>query len=271
MGDINDQKKPFYTRWWFWVIITLLVLLLVSSINSGNKNTNDNQNAKITEGANDTTNNNTEDITGNDVNNENNNNTNNNTNNTENEDNTNVEVTTPPEDNSMIRDNSSAKLTELNTGTFMVGTDIPAGRYVIHGDGSGNLFIYDEAGMPYINEILGGGDLGVDTVTTDIQDGDKIEISGINKVTFTPAETKLYKDTLTTGNWIAGIDFPAGRYDVSSEDGNGNFFVYNKSDFPVVNEILGGGDIGVEKVTVNLEEGYKITISGMKSVKFTAK
>lgn len=240
MGE-NQNKKKFYTRWWFWVIIILLFILLMNAIGSGkdkNKNNNGNNNAKVTQGADNTQNN---------------------------------QATKPPENNELTRDNSTAVLTELNTGSFIVGTDIPSGRYVISGDGNGNLFIYDEKGMPYVNEILGGGELGVDTVTTDIAEKDKIEISGINKVTFTPAEAKLFEDTLTTGSWVVGIDFPAGRYDVSSEDGNGNFFVYDKSEFPVVNEILGGGDIGVEKVTVNLENGYKITISGMKSVKFVKK
>jgi hypothetical protein len=145
------------------------------------------------------------------------------------------------------------------------------GRYVITGDGSGNLFIYDNAGIPYVNEILGSGDLGVDSVTTNINKGDKIEISGIDKVTFTPAGTELHKDTLTTGSWIVGLDFAAGRYDVSSNDGNGNFFVYDKSSWPIVNEILGGGDIGVDKVTVDLKDGYTITIGGMDEVLFTKK
>jgi hypothetical protein len=178
---------------------------------------------------------------------------------------------TLPDVNSQARDNSSAKLTVLNTGDFLVGTDIPKGRYVITGDGNGNLFINNKEGESYINEILGVGELGVENVTTDISDGDTIQISGIDNVTFTPAQTVLRTDTLTTGSWVVGVDFAPGRYDVSSTGGNGNFFVYNITGWPEVNEILGGGEIGVEKVTVDLKKGYMISISGMDEVRFTQK
>ena len=277
MGN-NDEKKPFYKKWWVWLIAAIVLLVLFNGLGNDNNTQDENTNTAnnqvspgITEDTKPADNaNNTE-----------------NTDNTENADNTEntnqmdetnkvtptatVTITQAPEETTGVRDNSSAKLTELNTGTFMVGTDIPEGRYVIKGDGSGNLFIYDTAGLPYINEILGGGDFGVETVTTDIEDGDKIEISGINKATFTPAETVLSKGTLTTGNWIVGVDILPGRYDVVSKKGSGNFFVYDTFGIPVVNEILGGGDFGVEKVTVDLKEEYEISISGMNEVTFTKK
>lgn len=263
----NNEKKPFYKKWWVWCIAVIILFAFINGANDNGEDTQDEGNN--TEETQDDTVNEGEDTQVADDN-----------NNTDTTGDTNadddgqaeptVQVTEAPEQTN-TRDNSAAKLTELNTGSFMVGTDIPKGRYVITGDGSGNLFIYDSAGIPYINEILGGGDLGVETVTTDIAEGDKIEISGINKVTFTPAETKVSEATLTTGNWIVGIDILPGRYDAESSKGNGNFFVYDKNGIPVVNEILGGGDIGVEKVTIDLEEGNMISISGMNEVRFSKK
>lgn len=264
----SNEKKPFYKKWWVWCIAIILLLAFINGLGDNDDNTNgDGNNTEDTQ---------EEDVSEGDdtqVTDDNNNETTDDT--QEASDNTTqtdptVIVTQAPE-KAATRDNSTAKLTELNTGSFMVGTDIPKGRYVITGDGSGNLFVYDSAGLPYINEILGGGDLGVETVTTDIAEGDKIEISGIDKVTFTPAETKVSEGTLTTGNWIVGIDILPGRYDAVSSKGNGNFFVYDTYGIPVVNEILGGGDIGVEKVTLDLEEGYMISISGMNEVQFTKK
>ncbi len=251
----RKEKKSFFKKWWFWLLVIIIIIIAVNSTrDKEDKNTEDKNSPTVTSEAETTP---TKAATD-----------------TENQEQDDAEVTEKvtkaPEENKPTRDNASAKRTTLNTGTFMVGTDIPEGRYVITADGSGNLFIYDSTGLPYINEILGGEDLGVKSVTTDISEGDKIEISGIDKVTFTPAKTKLAKDTLSTGNWVVGIDIAAGRYDASSQD-NGNFFVYDKSGFPVVNEILGGGDLGVEKVTVNLEDGFSITISGMNEVKFTSK
>lgn len=169
-----------------------------------------------------------------------------------------------------FRENKNAVLTTLNTGNFTVGPDIPEGRYTITGNGSGNIVIYSDDGDLEVNEIL-GGEIGVKSVTTDLEEGDTIEISGIKEATFTPYETTMKQDSLTTGDWIVGIDFEPGRYDVTSTGGNGNFFVYDDSDFPVVNEILGGGEFGVEKVTVNLKDGYVISIQGMNEVKFEAR
>ena len=253
----RKEKKSFLKKWWFWLLVIIIIIIAVNSTrDKEDKNTEDKNSPTVTGEAQTTPTKaaNTEDAENKD----------------QNDAKVTEKITNAPKENKPARDNASAVLTTLNTGTFMVGTDIPEGRYVIKADGSGNLFIYDSTGLPYINEILGGEDLGVKSVTTDISEGDKIEISGINKVTFTPAKTKLAKNTLTTGNWVVGIDIAAGRYDASSQD-NGNFFVYDKSGFPVVNEILGGGDLGVEKVTVNLEDGFSIMISGMNEVKFIKK
>lgn len=258
----DKRKKPFYKKWWFWAIIVILILIFA---NLGSNDDDDADNAKnndinpsiqATEGADDIG------ITGAAD-------TEDNSDTTDTEEDTKQEDTNEitPDDTAVSRDNSSAKLTVLNPGNFVVGTDIPQGRYVITSNESGNLFINSKDGESYINEILGGGELGVESVTTDITEGDTIEISGMDEVTFTPAETELHKDTLSTGNWVVGLDIAPGRYDASS-DNNGNFFVYDESGWPVVNEILGGGDIGVEKVTVNLETGYTITVSGMNEVKF---
>lgn len=263
MDEHNNQgkeKELFYKKWWFWTIVVLLVIILYGAL-SGNKKDgkqkdtgpdtisptlgaekpkemDDNgrlKDADNTEGQ-------QNDKTGQDG----------------------------IVEEERFRENSAAVLTTLNTGKYKVGTDLPEGRYRITGDGSGNFFVYDTNDVPYVNEILGGGGFGVESVTTNLKTGETIEISGINKATFTPAETTLYKDTLTTGNWIVGLDVPEGRYDITGEGGgSGNLFVHNTTGWIEVNEILGGGEFGVEKVTVELKKGYSITISGMNRAKLT--
>lgn len=167
------------------------------------------------------------------------------------------------------RDNSSAKETNLGAGSFIVGTDIPAGRYVCTAKGMGNFIIQEEE-MPVVNEILGGDDYGVKSVTIDLISNQTINISGISNVNFKPAETVL-KTELTTGDWVVGIDIEPGRYTCEPLNGTGNFFIYD-SGFPVVNEILSTqADLGVPSVTANLKDGNIIKISGINTVKFTAK
>ncbi|GIO27000.1 hypothetical protein [Ornithinibacillus bavariensis] len=246
----NDENKaPFYKRWWFWLIVVIVLLIIIFSAGRNDEDNKDTTNTGTEETTNDT-NNKTKD------------------NNRTNEDND----TTKEESAAAKRDNSSAKETTLNAGKFTVGTDIPAGRYVITGEGTGNLFVYDEDGLPVVNEILDkSADMGVPNVTTDIKDGQEIEISGLNAVTFTPAKTKL-SNKLTTGTWIVGLDIKAGRYNVTTPSGSGNFFIYNNLGVPTTNEILDAtGEMGVKQITVTLEDGQQIGISGLNEVDFTKK
>ena len=72
----------------------------------------------------------------------------------------------------------------LYAGTFTVGQDIGAGRYVATAPagGSGNFMV---DGNDSYNEILGSD--GVPKVTVDLTDGDTINISGLDQVTMTPS------------------------------------------------------------------------------------
>ena len=74
----------------------------------------------------------------------------------------------------------------LYAGTFIVGQDIGAGRYVATTTpgSSGNFIV---SGADSVNEILGQNGIGgVPSVTTDLTDGDVITISGLGQVTMTP-------------------------------------------------------------------------------------
>jgi hypothetical protein len=245
----NENNAPFYKKWWFWLIVIIVLLIIIFSSGGDDENNKD------------TTNTGTEET----------NNTDNTTEGNKADEDNNAKDEEKAEEPA-TRDNSSAKETTLNAGKFKVATDIPAGRYVITGDGSGNFFVYDEDGLPVVNEILDkSGEMGVASVTTDLKDGQEIEISGLNAVKFTPAETK--KSTkLTTGTWIVGLDIEAGRYDVTTPSGSGNFFIYNDLGLPTTNEILDAtGEIGVKQVTVTLEDGQQIEISGLNEVDFAKK
>lgn len=174
------------------------------------------------------------------------------------------------EEKAQTRDNSTAKETTLAAGTFYVGEDVPVGRYVVSGDSTGNFFVYDKSGMPKVNEILGTDGFGVETVTINLEEGQKIEISGINNVKFVPAETKMLSE-LSSGSWEVGLDVEPGRYIASVDEGTGNFFVYRKG-LPKVNEILdASAGMGVQNVTIELEKGDVIQINGLEKVKLEKK
>lgn len=78
--------------------------------------------------------------------------------------------------------------TNLYAGTFTVGQDIGAGRYVATpGTGQSGNFIV--SGSDSYDEILGGSsaDGGVPSLTVTLTNGDIIDISGLSQVTLTPS------------------------------------------------------------------------------------
>lgn len=77
-------------------------------------------------------------------------------------------------------------LANLYAGTWTVGQDVGAGRYIATpGAGQSGNFIIENEG---VNEILGGSD-GVPSVTFTVQNGDVISISGLSQVTLTPTSS----------------------------------------------------------------------------------
>lgn len=237
-------KEPFYKKWWFWLLVIIILLFVL--FGRGNE-----------EDPLETPENGTEKTDSIDENVE--------------EQDTNEDATGEEkvDDQQATRDNFNTEETTLHAGNFMVGEDIPVGRYVITGDGTGNLFVYDENGLPTINEILdNSGEMGVISITTDLEAGHEIEISGLDNVTFTPAETS-FSNTLSAGTWQVGLDIETGRYNVTAPSGMGNFVIYNAMGLPATNEILdASGELGVTQITVSLEEGQEIQISGLNEVNF---
>ena len=167
------------------------------------------------------------------------------------------------EDTAMVASGPTA----LSSGTWVVGTDIPQGRYVITAGNSGNIIVRRGTDL-LVNEILGGGtDFGVSSVTTYLLNGDEIEIVGINSVNFNPVANRTLSNTLSTGHWVVGVDIPAGQFDATTPSGAGNLIIWRGRTLRV-NEILGDGSFGEERVRVNLADGDIITISGLDQVNF---
>ncbi len=77
---------------------------------------------------------------------------------------------------------------EIYSGYWNVGNDVTKGRYkVTPSEGSGNFIIHSKNNQVKVNEILGGSH-GVNEVVVNLEDGDLIDIRGINKVKFVPED-----------------------------------------------------------------------------------
>jgi hypothetical protein len=160
--------------------------------------------------------------------------------------------------------------TTLGAGSFTGGTDVAPGLYdVTTAPGQSGNFIVN--GTDEYNEILGANGIdGVAKVRVQISSGDSIQISDLSQVVFTPVTTPLLTThstvSLYAGTWTVGKDLGPGRYVATPGAGqSGNFIVDNED----VNEILGGSD-GVPNVTMNLQTGDVVTISGLGQVTMSA-
>lgn len=88
------------------------------------------------------------------------------------------------------KEESTAMETTLGAGEWYVGEDIPAGRYVITAPKGGNIAVFNvDEDYAFKSDILDpSGKNGVKSLTWDLEDGQKIEITYMEDVLFTPKE-----------------------------------------------------------------------------------
>jgi hypothetical protein len=160
----------------------------------------------------------------------------------------------------------------LASGTFTGGTDVAPGLYdVTTGPGQSGDFIV--TGADFYNDPLGSsGTQGVTTIRAQISTGDRIRISGLSEVMFTPVSTPFVTThsavTLYAGTWTVGQDLGTGRYVATPGTGqSGKFVIRNEG----VSQVLGGDpSLGeVPSVSFGVKNGDVIKISGLGKVDLT--
>ncbi|MDR1441834.1 MAG: hypothetical protein LBJ02_05530 [Bifidobacteriaceae bacterium] len=174
----------------------------------------------------------------------------------------------------LSRDNSAATQADLQAGTYTVGAEIPAGRYIITTDtaDTGNLHIDSATGPFKCNELLGVGEfnLGVASYTTDLDAGDTISWLGDAPITLTPAPTEV-RTELTAGNWIVGLDIPAGEYLATANgDWSGNLRIYSADGQNLLNQVVEPSS-EPQPIPVSLVAGQRVDVSGVASFTFAPK
>jgi hypothetical protein len=157
----------------------------------------------------------------------------------------------------------------LGSGSFTGGTDVEPGLYDVTTDpGQSGTFIV--TGPNSYHEILdSSGMKGVPEIRVRISTGDRIRISGLSEVMFTPVSNPFITThsavTLYAGTWIVGQDLGPGQYVATPGAGqSGRFVIWGEG----VNQILGGDpSLGeVPNVSFVVKKGDVIKISGLAEV-----
>ncbi|GAB3058897.1 hypothetical protein ACFOU0_04505 [Salinicoccus sesuvii] len=164
----------------------------------------------------------------------------------------------------------------LGEGTFVVGEDIQRGRYrATSTEGYGNLFVYDaDERLSVSATMIEASDSNrsrSSEVVLFLDEGDEVEISGIDDVEFVPYETTEVSE-LTPGQWVVGEDFPAGIYDISLQETEtlGYLKVNTIKDYETSRFALGSSAYGgTTEFTTAFEAGEVVTVEWVPKVVLT--
>ncbi len=144
--------------------------------------------------------------------------------------------------------------------------NVAAGRYVLTGYPTGNMFIYDKNHNLLVREIV-GSKAGVPSLTADIDSTFSIVFDGgYNTITIEPVETELSTE-LTAGIWDVGLDIEPGNYTISIPYGYGFVQIFEQGKDPLLYELT-GGELTGSKSRVHLKEGQKVRVTKISTVNF---
>lgn len=168
--------------------------------------------------------------------------------------------------------------TDLTSGNYVAGVDIPAGTYNLTAtSGNGNVSssnMYSGG----INEAMStqADDLYIESFNNlKLPEGETLSLGGTITLHLVSEDAQTgnlkgrtigdeVQTDLSSGNYVAGTDFPAGVYNIVSAGSAGNVSSDNMYDGGL-NEILGDGSDGLSVKQVNnveLPKGTTLTISG---------
>lgn len=164
--------------------------------------------------------------------------------------------------------NKSGQTVTLNAGNWEVGADLKPGHYrLTTSSGQGNVM--SENAKYGLNIILDAKASNMEGVLTQFDTylvkGDKIQIVGLQSVTFTAINQSqpINQGTLTAGNYIVGLDIQPARYEVNAVQGSGNLLTSDGD----INEMFGTNtmdDVFVSKITHSLKSGQLLTTTANK-------
>ena len=161
--------------------------------------------------------------------------------------------------------------TYLSAGIYTAGLDIPAGRYnLVAYSGRGNVI--SKAG---VNEIMGypADDHYIDRFNgLSLSNGDKLKIGGTLVLFVHSDNAKInnmgarqimdeYEVYLSPGNYIAGIDFPIGVYNVVGSSGSGNV-ICRDADLNEIFSTVNDDHYIVQFNNAAFKEGSELEVSG---------
>ena len=150
-------------------------------------------------------------------------------------------------------------------GVYKVGTDLPAGEYVIIVDSSGPAYLAISTDLTgSISSIVGNDNFMNRSIVT-VRDGEYLEFTKGSLFDFMNAPKLSCAGSLPEGMYKVGVDLPAGEYRLQTDSLNGGYYaVYSNSRHSlwdiVCNECFNG------EVYITLADGQYVELSRVELV-----
>ena len=156
--------------------------------------------------------------------------------------------------------------TSYSSGMYKVGTEIPAGEYILIPTGSDSAYFEISSSSDGKFESIIANDYFSGRTIVTVSNGQyfnvaKAKIYGIDKA---PAIDKS-AGYLLDGMYRIGIDIPAGEYTIEPTETYGGYYEIASDSSHLLDSILGNGSVD-NKQYLTVSNGQYLTLSGVKLI-----
>ena len=157
--------------------------------------------------------------------------------------------------NATPNEETKPEYTTYEAGTYKVGSDLPAGEYLIEGTG---YFEIDKDSSGSFESIL-ANDNYINRTYITVSDGQYVEFEGTAiPVNEAPAYSK---DTYEEGMYKIGKDLPAGEYKLESIDGSSAYLEVGSDSTHTFESIVSNDNFSGQKY-ITVSDGQYLKLNG---------
>lgn len=238
-------KKPFYKRWWVWLIAIILIIAVFSESEEETDTPETETTAQAT-AEEDETNGGTEKDKDEEV--------------------AKKDVTEEDEEAGTEEEEEDDASLEISAGTYKVGDDIDAGEYLVLSDGMAYIEAAEDSTGELESIIFNENLMGEAHAYVTLEDGQYFKLQGGSMYPEDDAPSIVPEDGLyTDGMYKVGEDIPAGEYQVILDDASelGMGYLEVSSDSSHELESIITNDNVEADTYITVEEGQYLTIQDL--------
>lgn len=168
-------------------------------------------------------------------------------------------IENPSEEQPVVSDEPAPEVTKYKSGTYKVGSDMPAGEYVLICDSFAGYFAINKDSSGSFESIIANGNFDTNSIVT-VTAGQYLELTGCYAV---PIDECKALDYSGSGMFKVGYHIPAGEYkvevDESSTLGMGYYEVNDNSEHDLMQIVANKNFEGSTYITVS--NGQYLTLT----------